>query len=116
MNPILNRIGTVFVPVKDIEQARDWYADLLGLPAGGEILFGHLHVIPMDGTRIVLDSKIFSEDRVFEVPPFHLDTQDVEQAYAYMQSKQIELTTGIEHGQWFNFKDPDGNHLMICQC
>ncbi|MEH7506960.1 VOC family protein, partial [Priestia megaterium] len=27
MNPILNEVGTVFIPVKDIKKARDWYCD-----------------------------------------------------------------------------------------
>ncbi len=39
MNPFLNQIGTVFIPVRDIEKAREWYCDILGLPADGEILF-----------------------------------------------------------------------------
>lgn len=32
-NPIENKIGAVFISVSNIEQARDWYCDLLGLPA-----------------------------------------------------------------------------------
>ncbi|MEY2196968.1 VOC family protein, partial [Neobacillus sp. BF23-41] len=31
MNPILNQIGTVFIPVRNIEEARNWYCDILGL-------------------------------------------------------------------------------------
>ncbi|RLQ93584.1 VOC family protein [Falsibacillus albus] len=116
MNPILNQIGTVFIPVSNIEEARNWYCDILGLPADGEILFGHLYIVPMNGTGIVLDSKIYSEDHIFKAPPFHLNTNNIEQAYEYMKSKNVELTTEIEHNHWFNFKDPDGNHLMICQC
>jgi len=30
MNPVLNQIGTVFIPVSNIEKARDWYCDILG--------------------------------------------------------------------------------------
>jgi catechol 2,3-dioxygenase-like lactoylglutathione lyase family enzyme len=116
MNPILNEIGTVFIPVLDIAQARDWYCDLLGVPADGEILHGHLYVLPMKGTSIVLDSKIFAEDHIFKTPVFHLNTRDIETAYTFMQKKNVQLVTGIEHGHWFNFKDPDGNLLMICKC
>lgn len=116
MSPILNQIGTVFIPVSDIAQARDWYCDLLGLPNDGEILFGHLYVIPMNGTGIVLDSQIYSNQAVFQVPAFHLNTNNIEEAYAYMKSKNIQIVTGIEDSQWFNFKDPDGNMLMICKC
>ena len=116
MNPILNHIGTVFIPVSNIEEARNWYCDILGLPADREILYGHLYVFPMVGTGIVLDSKIYSEDTIFKNPPFHFNTSDIEQAYEYMKKKKVELTTEIEHNHWFNFKDPDGNHLMVCKC
>lgn len=64
-SPILKQIGTVFIPVSNIEKARDWYCNILGLKVDGEIQFGHLYVISMDGTGIVLDSKIYSEDKFF---------------------------------------------------
>lgn len=31
MNPILTQVGTIFIPVSNIEKSRDWYCDLLGL-------------------------------------------------------------------------------------
>jgi catechol 2,3-dioxygenase-like lactoylglutathione lyase family enzyme len=116
MNPILNKIGTIFIPVSNIEKARDWYCDLLGLPANGEIEFGHLYVIPMEGTGIVLDSKIYSKENTFTAPVFHFNTNDIEEAYEYMKMKNVELLSGIEHNHWFILKDPDGNQLMICKC
>ncbi|WP_337031969.1 VOC family protein [Paenibacillus illinoisensis] len=116
MSPILNQIGTVFIPVRDVERARDWYCDILGLPVDGEFLFGHLYIIPMNGTRIVLDSKIYAEAHTFKTPAFHFDTEDIEEAYAFMQSKNVNLTTPIEHDHWFNFQDLDGNLLMVCKC
>ncbi|WP_087973532.1 VOC family protein [Oceanobacillus rekensis] len=114
-NPILKQIGTVFIPVSNIEKARDWYCDILGLKTDGEIQFGHLYVIPMEGTGIVLDSKIYSEDRVFKNPAFHFNT-NIEEAFHFMSSKDVNLITKIEHNHYFNFKDPDGNILMICKC
>jgi catechol 2,3-dioxygenase-like lactoylglutathione lyase family enzyme len=116
MNPILNQIGTVFIPVSNIEKARDWYCSLLGLPAEGEILFGHLYIVPMNGAGIVLDSKIFSDDTIFKAPAFHFNTINIQEAYEFLKANSAELTTGIEHNQWINFKDPDGNHLMVCRC
>ncbi|GGA44883.1 VOC family protein [Psychrobacillus lasiicapitis] len=115
-NPILNQIGTVFIPVSNIENARDWYSDILGLKTEGKIEFGHLYVIPMEGTGIVLDSKIHSEERIFKTPPFHLNTKNIEEAFQYMRNKGVNLITEIEHNHYFNFKDPDGNILMICEC
>ncbi|WML48622.1 VOC family protein [Neobacillus sp. PS3-34] len=115
-SPILNQIGTVFIPVSNIEQARDWYCDILGLRADVEILFGHLYVIPMNGTGIVLDSKIYSEENIVKTPLFHFNTENIEEAYQYMKEKNVHLLTEIEHDHYFNFSDPDGNHLMICKC
>lgn len=115
-SPILNQIGTVFIPVSNIEQARKWYCDILGLQEDGEILFGHIYVIPMNGTGIVLDSKIFSNDNIIKTPLFHFNTENIEEAYTFMKEKEVELLTEIEHKHYFNFRDPDGNHLMICKC
>ncbi|ANS74203.1 glyoxalase [Paenibacillus yonginensis] len=116
MHPILNEIGTVFIPVSDIEAARDWYSGILGVQPEGEIQFGHLYVLPMKGTSIVLDSKIYAEDRIYKTPAFHLNTPDIEAAYSFMKDMKVDLITGIEHNHWFNFKDPDGNLLMVCKC
>jgi catechol 2,3-dioxygenase-like lactoylglutathione lyase family enzyme len=115
-SPVLQQIGTVFIPVSDIERARDWYCDLLGLEADGEVQFGHIYVIPLEGTNLVLDSKIYSEDNILKTPMFHLNTDNIEEAYKFMKEKNVEFSTSIEHGHYFNFKDPDGNMLMICKC
>lgn len=115
MKPILNRIGGVFIPVSNIEHARDWYCDILDLPADGEVFFGHLYVFPMEGPNIVLDSNIFAPEHIFKVPAVQLRTEDIRAAYEYMRAKNVHITTGIENGHWFNFKDPDGNLLMVCK-
>jgi len=115
--PILNQIGTVFIPVSNIEEARKWYCDILGLNAEGEILFGHLFILPTtNGTGIVLDSKIYSEANIFKTPAFHFNTNNIEEAYEFIKGKNVELTTEIENNHWFNFKDPYGNQLMVCKC
>ncbi|OZM56850.1 glyoxalase [Lottiidibacillus patelloidae] len=115
-SPILNEVGAIFIPVKNIEKARDWYCEMLGLPVEGEVQFGHIYVLPMEGPNIVLDSKIYSEEKVFQVPMFHFNTEDIEAAYTYMKEKGVELTSAIEHQHYFTYKDPDGNHLMVCKC
>ncbi|MFC7372826.1 VOC family protein [Fictibacillus iocasae] len=115
--PILAEIGTVFMPVRDIEKARDWYCSLLGIEPDGEVLFGHIYVISMtNSTNLVLDSKIYSPEAIVKTPMFHLNTKDIKAAYSFIKEKKIELTTEIQHGHYFNFKDPDGNMLMICKC
>lgn len=115
-SPILNKIGAVFIPVKDIEKSKEWYCQLLGLPLDGDVLFGHLYVIPMKGPGIVLDSKIYTSESVLNIPSFHLNTEDIDAAYDYVKASGGEILTDIEHDHWFNFKDPDGNVIMVCRC
>lgn len=115
-NPIQNLIKGVFIPVSNIENARDWYCELLDLPTDGEIYFGHIYVLPMQGeSNIVLDSRIYSPDNVFKVPVLQLATSNIEKAYEFVKSRNVELVTDIQNNQWFNIKDPDGNILMICK-
>jgi catechol 2,3-dioxygenase-like lactoylglutathione lyase family enzyme len=92
-NPIKNEIGAVFIPVSDIEKARDWYCDVLGLPLDGEIFHGHIYVLPMK-----------------------VNTDNIEESFQYLKGKQVEIVSDIQHGHYFNVKDPDGNLLMICKC
>nr|WP_144929276.1 VOC family protein [Paenibacillus bovis] len=115
-SPLINEVGAIFIPVRNIEKARDWYCDILGVPAEGEILFNHLYILQTTGTDVVLDSKIYSEENIFTTPVFHFNTNNIREAYDYMRNKQVKLLTEIQHDHYFNFEDPDGNQLMVCKC
>jgi catechol 2,3-dioxygenase-like lactoylglutathione lyase family enzyme len=66
--PIKNRIGGVFIPVRDIEKAKKWYSKILGLE-GGEIYFGHIYTAPMDGTAgLILDTMPKWRDENGNIP------------------------------------------------
>jgi catechol 2,3-dioxygenase-like lactoylglutathione lyase family enzyme len=110
---IEREIGAVFIPVSDVEKARDWYRGLLGLQPGGDILFGHLHVVPMRaGSGLVLDSKGFAgpHDRM---PVFHFNTSDVAAARDAALAAGAREVGPVTDGVFFTFKDPDGNLLMV---
>ncbi|MET4559822.1 catechol 2,3-dioxygenase-like lactoylglutathione lyase family enzyme [Lysinibacillus parviboronicapiens] len=118
--PIKNRIGGVFVPVRDLEKASNWYSKILGLQ-GGEIFFGHLYTAPMDGTAgLLLDTMPKWRNEVgnistYQVPAIQFLTNDIQAAYQFMKENNVELVTEIEDDFYFVFKDPDGNLLMICR-
>jgi predicted enzyme related to lactoylglutathione lyase len=119
MSIIQNKIGAIFIPVSDIMAAREWYCSILELTSENyEILHGHICCIPMEnnGLNVVLDSKIYSEDAFFRTPVFHFNTDDIHKSYSFMKERGVELVTDILHGHFFNFKDPDGNLLMISKC
>lgn len=72
-SPIKNKLNGVFIPVSNIEKARDWYCKLFDLPNDGELFFGHIYVLPMLGAvDIILDSKIYNPDHVFKIPVVQL--------------------------------------------
>lgn len=121
-SPIRNKVGSIFVPVRDIEKSRSWYCRVLGLnEADCEIMSGHLCPLPMEGTGLILDTmpKWGGQEPggapSIETPAFMLMTADLEGALAYMRGLGAELVTEIEHDHWFVVKDPDGNKLMICR-
>lgn len=119
-SPIQSRITGVFIPVRDIEKARDWYARILGI-GPGTIHFGHMCSLETEGEcAIMLDTmpkwggKEPGGAPTYQVPAFIFKTEDIQAAYAFMQENGVELVTGIE-GHWFGFRDPDGNLLMVNQ-
>lgn len=121
-SPIRNKVGSIFIPVRDIERARSWYCRVLGLDeADCPILSGHLCPLPMQGTGIILDTmpRWGGADPggppVFETPAFMLMTADLPGSLIYMKTLGVDLVTEIEHDHWFVVKDPDSNKLMICR-
>jgi hypothetical protein len=121
-SPIKNKVGSIFVPVRDIEKSRSWYCQVLGLiEADCIIMNSHLCPLPMDGTGIILDTMpMWGGDQPggapsIETPAFMLMTEDLRGSFDYMKKLGVELVTEIKHDHWFVVKDPDGNKLMICR-
>lgn len=120
-SPIKNKVGSIFVPVRDIERSRDWYCRLLGLPTDCEIMNGHLCPLPMEGTGIILDTmpgfggKEPEGAPNIKTPAFMLLTSDLQASYEFAKENNVTLVTGIEHDHWFVIKDPDENLLMVCR-
>nr|WP_307721801.1 VOC family protein [Paenibacillus humicus] len=121
-SPVKNKVGSYFVPVRNIEASRSWYCKVLGLmEADCPIHFGHLCPLPMQGTGLILDTmpKWGGSDPdgapSIQTPAFMLLTDKLEESLAYMKELGARLVTEIEHDQWFVVLDPDGNKLMICR-
>jgi predicted enzyme related to lactoylglutathione lyase len=121
--PVSKQVTSIFIPVQDVFRAREWYRDVLGLKAG-EIIAGHLCVIEMgQGPSLLLDQKLRPDGPVElssrgEYPLFMFGTDDIEAALAYMRERSIEVVEYdgqvINNGHWFNFRDCEGNLLMMC--
>ncbi|HEX7005325.1 MAG TPA: VOC family protein [Trueperaceae bacterium] len=120
--PVKHEVANVFVPVLDVNLSREWYRDVLGLPVG-EVVFGHLCIIELErGPSLILDQKL-TPDGPADIqrgryPLFMLATDDIDAALAHMRRHGVEVVEYdgevIQNGHWFNFRDCDGNLLMMC--
>ncbi|WP_084287613.1 VOC family protein [Paucisalibacillus globulus] len=117
-SPLKNKINSVFIPVNNIENAKEWYGKILGVD--GEIIHEHLCVLDMVGTGVILDEMPLWRNEEGKITPNHVPTvqfgtDDIQKSYQFMKDNGVELVTEIEHNHFFILKDPDGNMLMVCQ-
>ncbi|WP_316568271.1 VOC family protein [Neobacillus sp. YIM B06451] len=122
-SPIACKINNVFIHVSDLKKSAAWYCRLLGLPVNLEEIESPVYNIPVTGqTGLSLDDHTF--DPSFTLRPskhvlFNFYVKDIDEAYAFIKDKDIPVVREIERiGEfaYFNFEDPDGNVLMICNC
>lgn len=117
-SPISNRVGMIFVPVKEIERAIAWYSHLLGLPAGASTHNGTIYDLSMQGeTGVILDSTnpVVSNS---SQPLFFFWTDDIPATYTFLKESGVEVLSQAEDigsVTTLRFRDPDGNLLMVCQ-
>jgi catechol 2,3-dioxygenase-like lactoylglutathione lyase family enzyme len=109
------RIDTVFLPVRNLQKAVEWYTTTLGFTLGwvsGE--YGCLRVgeTPLTLYETQDDSRFPSREHA----PFNFFHPNAEEARATLLEKGVEVGE-IQHGEgvrWFHFFDLDGNRLEVC--
>ena len=117
-SPLSNRIGQVFVPVRDLPAAAAWYSALLGLPPGAPSHDDRILDLPaVGGTRLALDAHDpgFTADGP---PRFFWWADDLGAVRAHLDRLGVEVVgevTDIGSVAFLQFRDPDGNLLMACE-
>jgi catechol 2,3-dioxygenase len=112
------------IRVRDLEQAKQWYGDVLGMKLSDE--FPGMGIFVRFGEHYHHDLAIFKADP--EAPQPHpeavglahiallVDTLDgVKEWYHWLQAKDIEVVMSSDHGvtRSIYFEDPDGNQFEI---
>ncbi|MFP7477076.1 VOC family protein [Terribacillus saccharophilus] len=110
------KIGSVFVHVKDANKAANWYANLLGKPepqpTAGPVQF----METADGRGLVIDDNRKNAPGIR--PAFMLETTDIKLAYERVSEQGGKIVRELEEDAavaFFNFEDPDGNIVMVCE-
>ncbi len=113
----LGRLGQIARTVKDIDKAREWYANVLGLPH--LYTFGDLSFFDCGGTRLMLTAQhgVSATEAIL-----YWRVDDIVAAHAQLKSRGVEFvdaphmihkhTDGTEEWMAF-FKDPEGRLLAI---
>ncbi|MFF0343753.1 VOC family protein [Kribbella sp. NPDC004875] len=112
----LGAIGQIARPVSDIQQAVEFYRDVLGLPH--LYTFGDLAFFDCGGTRLFLST---TED-TGEASTLYFRVDDIQTAYDELRARGVEFENaphlihkhdnGVEEWMAF-FPDPDGQLLAI---
>ncbi len=118
--PIVNKMNTVFVHVEDLKKSAEWYCKLLGQKVT-EPVENPVYNMKMNGaTGLTLDAGPCGKRKRPQAGPyplFNLYTEDIHEAYSWMESEGFSVGQEITHFDdfsFFNVKDPDGHIIMIC--
>ncbi|SEJ51407.1 hypothetical protein SAMN04488127_2054 [Bhargavaea ginsengi] len=121
VSPIAGKVNNVFIHVSDLKKSAAWYSRLLGLPFDERDVKSPVYNIPVTSQAgLTLDDHTF--DPSFRLQPsdhvlFNFYAKDIDEAYRFIQENDIPVAREIERigdFAYFNFRDPDGNVLMIC--
>ncbi|HEU5138692.1 MAG TPA: VOC family protein [Bacillales bacterium] len=115
--PIHNRIKAIFINVTDMERAVKWYEGLFSVSMAQNHNAPVLNIPTEGGSDLLLDANRFLQGDDYKTL-LMLDTDDVDEAYRFLKSRDVEIFKEIERYDdvsFFTFKDPDGNVLMVCQ-
>ncbi|PLT29729.1 VOC family protein [Peribacillus deserti] len=122
-SPIACKVNNVFIHVSNLEKSAEWYSDLLGVPFNKHNIESPVYNIPITSeTGLTLDDHTFDPEfklRASDHVLFNFYVKDIDEAYEFVKNKGITIVREIERiGEfaYFNFKDLDGNVLMICNC
>jgi catechol 2,3-dioxygenase-like lactoylglutathione lyase family enzyme len=114
-------IDSVFLWVRNLDQAVNSYSKLMGLDVREQDRFGHLHLFHLDNnTHLLLDSNGMDSIPVPDRGPvlFKLSTRDIDKAHKHAQGLGFEVVYGIvrlPQVSFFNIRDEDGNILTVSQ-
>jgi catechol 2,3-dioxygenase-like lactoylglutathione lyase family enzyme len=127
MSGFFSRVDTVFIPVRDVDRAREWYEAFLGWPCVWSTDSIAAFRSDAGGTCVTLLRHAYpgmeeAEPRTPFVPQgvcFNLFAQEIEAAHEALRARDVPVGPLMDHGggvMEFLVTDPDGNSLSVVRC
>jgi catechol 2,3-dioxygenase-like lactoylglutathione lyase family enzyme len=122
----IGRLIQLMIGVTNMEEAKRFYADVLGFAVTQDYGKGDAHwvnvSVPDGGVSLTLTTYLGNHLQPGTMS-LYLATPDIQQAFDELTAKGIEPTDQISDDlfgpgsgvKWFRFADPDGNVLTIAQ-
>lgn len=111
------RVDTLFIPVRDLGKAIEWYTETLGFDLNwrndeGGYASIDAQVLPITLAQVKPDSGFTP----FINAPCNFYVFDIEGVHQSLKEKGIEVgdIETLYDTRWFWFKDLDGNRLEVC--
>jgi len=114
-NIALGSIGVIFRHVENLDKARYFYGDILGLVQLWQSPDGATAYTTGSGPIIIVDIK---QNRVESQVLFNFETADISHSYRSMKEQGIDVgeIKIVGDTSMFFFKDPDENTMMVWAC
>jgi catechol 2,3-dioxygenase-like lactoylglutathione lyase family enzyme len=122
----IGRLIQLMIGVKDMEESKRFYADVIGFDVTVDYGKGDAHWVnlslPDGGVTLTLTTYL---DNLLQpgTMSLYFATPDIQQAFDELTAKGVKPTDQISDDlygpgsgvKWFRFTDPDGNVLTIAQ-
>ena len=122
---LLNRIGTVVIPVADQDRQIEFYVEKLGFEKRADVPFGNgyrwVEVAPADAvTTIALAPPPEGKPTGNVETGITFQTEDIDAVHADLKAKGVDVDDEVSRmgdpvPPLFWFRDPDGNTLMVVE-
>lgn len=111
---MFTRVDTVFLPVRNLDQAIAWYTQTFGFTLRWK--HGNYAAINVSQTPLTLYQPEGEFAPVTRHMPFNFYSPDIEAAHSRLQEcgAKVEAIDQQSDFGFFEFHDPDGNLLGVC--
>lgn len=121
MKSVIKEIGSIFIPVKDLEKSIKWYEDVLDFKL--TVNWGLGATLKIHNNTTVLGLIQVSEKQPVEfmnkenskTSYYNFLTEDIQYSYKSLKQNNVKVYEIQDHGDFYllNFEDPDGNILSM---